>query len=362
VAVLSSASTPFPAGGHRHYESPTGFSFACGALAAATTAFVASLATHTSQCEEREKTPPITDRNTQPLWPDGVSEVDVDALVDEFLKDPSINITLLPDAIEAQVYKSTILLTLNTFYSVLASLDGLPILAHEVQLTRKSKPPNAMPYEHLVQKSKTVNDKILEQVADRLLANPTINSPLVPDAVEREVYVNCLKVIFRVLMVIANSFRLTICGHDLLFAMEPANLEQSAVTVSSSLSQVDMKLLQKFAHEAGVVETAPLSWWDRLWIRREFVAQLHASLYGLILGVVDDILANTRIQILSDDIDLDIVPAKAKSKVTEASPTSKDEAEWSSRNEQVPAGFAAASFAMGFGVGVAFMVILTRQQ
>jgi hypothetical protein len=45
------------------------------------------------------------------------------------------------------------------------------------------------------------------------------------------------------------------------------------------------------------------------------VTHFHASFYGLIIiCILNDSLANIRIQILSDDIDLDCVPAKAESK------------------------------------------------
>jgi F0F1-type ATP synthase assembly protein I len=35
---------------------------------------------------------------------------------------------------------------------------------------------------------------------------------------------------------------------------------------------------------------------------------LHTTLYGLLLGIFDDLFANTQIHILSDEISLDIVP------------------------------------------------------
>jgi hypothetical protein len=51
--------------------------------------------------------------------------------------------------------------------------------------------------------------------------------------------------------------------------------------------------------------------WQR-WLspaNNDFVAQLHASVYCLILGVMDDLLEHTEIQILlSDRISFDLVP------------------------------------------------------
>jgi hypothetical protein len=140
---------------------------------------------------------------------------------------------------------------------------------------------------------------VLEQVADRLLADPTTRSKLVPDAVERQIYINCLNVSFCVLQLLANSFRIHVCGHDLQLTLEPSMFKKSALAISSSLSQIDTELMQDFAQQAGVQEittTANMGWWDQLWVHKEFTAHLHASLFGMILGIVDDILANTQIK------------------------------------------------------------------
>ena len=44
--------------------------------------------------------------------------------------------------------------------------------------------------------------------------------------------------------------------------------------------------------EAGITEE--VGFWDSMFVPQEFVARLHASLYGLILGIVDDMLAKAR--------------------------------------------------------------------
>jgi hypothetical protein len=288
-------------------------------------------------------------------------------LVQEMLDDPSINLTLLLTAIKAQMYKSTIKLTLNLVYSLLGSLDGMPLLAHELKLSRTTASSGKLlkTTKQLMEDSKQINDKVLELVADRLLANPTINSSLVPDAVERQIYINCLKVVFRLLEILSNSFRVTICGHDFRLALEPAQLERSAMAASSSLSLVNLRLVADFAREAGIDEdsTEGFGWWDRLWIRRKIMAHHNTVLYGLVLGILDDIMANTKIQILSDDIVMDIVPPRPKPKQEhqqQQENTTQNESLSTHEEESVSVGsFAVASFAAGMGMGVAVMALLT---
>ena len=71
-----------------------------------------------------------------PLWPAGISAHDVDRLVSEVTSDPTINIASIPDALERQIYSSTMQLCLNAIYRSLANVHGARLLGHEFQLSR----------------------------------------------------------------------------------------------------------------------------------------------------------------------------------------------------------------------------------
>jgi hypothetical protein len=308
------------------------------------------------------------------LWSDGIQAEDgVDAVVAEILNDPSIHLSMIPDAIERRIYKSTIQLTLNIFHSLLTSLNGSQLLSHEIRIHHKSADLDRGVLAATIRSSsRLVNDKVLEQVADRLLANRAIDSSFVPDAVERQIYVNCLKVIFRVLLTISQSFCITICGHELRLQLTPMNVDSTAYAtaveqalVTSSLSTIDMKLLRDFALQSGISEETPveLSWWDSLFVSRQFVAQLHTSLYGLLWGVVDDIMAHTNIQILSDQLSFDIVPSTAKVAVSGYEQSNDETPAPAASDGLVGVGsFAVASFGVGVGVGVTLMALLVNKK
>jgi hypothetical protein len=335
-----------------------------------------------AQCHDTELQP-CFDEN--PLWPNGITEKDVDELVNQCMNDPTINIRAVPDHLERQIYKSTIKLTFNTVYWGLHYLHGVELLGHAVQINRHRQPVESLlptgesPPSLLLQTSgrfsSSLNELYLEEVADRMLANRNVNMTLVPDFVERQLYVNCLKLVFRVLDMLTASFRVRLCGHEFTIRLQQASnpeltpgagaadqltiLQQSALKVSAGpgLLASDVRsaaIIKSFANYAGVVddveavtrptnapsqdnETAvekPSRWqfakeltssllrertaglWDQvLYItglaahpRNAFVQQLHASLYALILGIIDDVLANTEIEVLSDRISFDIRP------------------------------------------------------
>lgn len=242
-------------------------------------------------------------------------EEDVEALVKDFLKDPSINIPTIPDSVERLIYKSTTQLTLNAFYNIFSNLEGIHFMAHQIHLriTRGLDQESQSCSSVLMEpRANTVDDVVLQEMAAHLLDNKTCSQKFLPDRVEHALYSNCLKVVFRVLDVLTSSLHLTICGHEIGLFLEPAAwqdlLENS--TTSSSLYEIDHEKLREFARvQAGVTEELG-SYWESIFVPQEFVTRTHASLYGLILGIVDDMLANTKIEILSDYITLDLSPLR----------------------------------------------------
>eukprot|EP00934_Nitzschia_sp_Nitz4_P009233 Nitzschia sp. Nitz4//scaffold18_size181773//10689//12010//NITZ4_001891-RA/size181773-snap-gene-0.267-mRNA-1//-1//CDS//3329539939//9223//frame0 len=310
----------------------------------------------------------------------GIKESDINELVKELLKDSAVNITLLPDTIEAQLYKSTILLTLNALYYAVANFQGTRIFSHEIHLSvdRDSAAKSSVNIKALVKgAAKNVDDEVLRQVADRLIADPVVNSPWIPDALEHQIYFACLQVVFRILYIALGSLSLQLLGHSVRLQLAPTNSADGAASLleTAALDQltleksgdgmlrhrlgatpVDLNLLRASARQAGVDdETNTDWWWNRIFTRSDFVEQLHVSLYGLILGILDEIFANVEIKILSDSIQLDLVPCTTPDE-TNDEPTNAT----SDTNSDEAVSFAAASFAAGLGMGVTIMAVLAN--
>ena len=237
------------------------------------------------------------ERPPNPLWPAGISEKDLDDYVDSVLSDSSINMSAIPDFVERAIYKSTVSMTANLIYKALSNVHGVELFGHELQLQRDS--PSSGKSSAIDGKQVGINDKIIEQVADRLLSNSAVNQTLVPDVVERQLYINCLKLIFHLVDTMAASFCVTFCGHDLRLHFEPS--PKASISAASSTTKVNLAELQAIARNEVESEG----------IYGEFQIQLQASLYGLVLGLIDDLLANTEIEILSDRVSIDIVKATA---------------------------------------------------
>lgn len=308
----------------------------------------------------------------------GVNSDDVDALVKALMKDPSINMTMLPDALEAQLYKSIIILTLNAILNLLGYLQGARLLSHELSMSIERDPARGSDFAKTFAEGGLpgVNDEVLGQVAKRLLANPAVNSALLPDKLEEQIYTSCLQVMFRVTQIILSTFKIHICGHDLTLKLASKEGLESAILSAASrdvtnhrVTPIDLDLLTTFARRSGVDdETNTDSGWNRMFTRSDFVRQLHISLYGLILGILDDLFqGQLKVQILSDTISFDLVPTDHQ-QYGQKEDTDEDESA-SSNFPYVPPGervpvesFAAASFAAGVGLGVTLMAVLSHVQ
>lgn len=280
-----------------------------------------------------------------PLWPSGVSVDMVNEYVDQILADPDINIKSVPDSMERVIYVSTVRLTLNTVYEVLSWLHGTEVLGHRLVLDRLSVKPDekvlALNLEHRLGR---INVKVLEAMADELLKNKAINQWWVPDIIERQIYANCMRIIFTIIDGIADTMAFHMCGHSLSLRFEPIDPEtarklvqryhgkgieideealdaicdetmkesQEASPVPSFISYLPgygafMKSLHKTLCKLFMRESAEASIVN-LSLIAPLISLSFCSLDSLILGIIDDILSKTDLLVLDDRIRISVVP------------------------------------------------------
>jgi hypothetical protein len=358
-------------------------------IAAGTGAAWSTRTTITTSCEEaKEETPAApTDTTTtttykeapNPLWPSGISNDDVEALVQECLNDPTINIATIPDYLERQIYRSTILLTLNTLYQVLGGLHGSMMWGHELRLVKLPQDNEMVKSNRIIslKDSVSIADDVLEQVVDQLMANTAVNQPLIPDVIERQIYKNCLTLIFRLLDLLTSSLQLQCCGH--VVGLQIAPIVSGNPTVQAAAVQqataIDPAQVLAYARSLGVhpdeqVNDARRSFFDRFFrpVQTEMLAQLHATLYALILGILDDVLQHSQIRILSDTVVLDFVPvppdvlaAKQQQQQQSSVDGTIDDKVVPPLPEQSSSALPLATFTAGLGMGMTLMVLLKRK-
>jgi hypothetical protein len=162
----------------------------------------------------------------------------------------------IPDVLEAELYRMTVRLVLNMIYSSIGAMHGAEFLAgHRMELKRRRETADEAATSRLFLKENSgIDEAILEQVADRLLQNSAVNYTAIPDFVERQIYGNCLKLVFRLLDTLANTFCINICGHELRIYFDPIKpsmvdldhlpaVTPGVVTTQSSKSRINIEVL-----------------------------------------------------------------------------------------------------------------------
>jgi hypothetical protein len=242
----------------------------------------------------------------------------VEELVQQVIQDPTIKIATIPDVLEIQIYRSTINLVIDALYRVLNQLHGTKIAntSHEIQLKRidlglkSSRKKLRQHYNERKARTITdVSDDFLEGIAEGMLSNRNINQRFLPDSIEKKLYINCLKLIFRLLEMIADCIKITVCGHDLRIAISKASVETAMENATMHMAEVDRSKLYEMAKTVGDLDhkTGKMFWLSRK--KQAFLHTLHASMLALLLAILDDLMHKTCIELFSDRMVLDIVPS-----------------------------------------------------
>jgi hypothetical protein len=61
------------------------------------------------------------------------------------------------------------------------------------------------------------NEEALDELTLQLLANKSINQCIIPDFIERDIYKNCLRLVFRLIDKVANTISIGHCGRTIFY-------------------------------------------------------------------------------------------------------------------------------------------------
>lgn len=263
----------------------------------------------------------------------GVREADVSSLVESILQYDSMNLPIVPDIVKRTIYRSTIKLSFNLFYSSLSRLDGTDFLQSSPGGTSKllhlerSFVEKGHRHKNWAAFQQTIDVKPLDQLASLLLKNEAVNQAAIPDAVEKDMYVNCLKIIFWVLHIITCSMRINFCGHTISMNLAPASSYFQSRTRGSQMTDTFIKQISAFIVNPQTIETFSREAQALLQmdgsgnkggggiksgmaflrsslskVQEVMIKRMNTSLYGMILAIVDDLLSCTKIEVLNDEI------------------------------------------------------------
>lgn len=175
------------------------------------------------------------------------------------------------------------------------ALDGISVLGHAINVDEiASKCTTADIVGQM--KPDAINMKPLERMVDALLEAAPINQAFIPDSLERQLYLNCLVIIFQVLQAFARSVSIDLVGHKLALDLKPCEAALDSVTESikeggngSVLFLADDALLERLVDDhldsGGNVE------WVPDFIERAIIKNLYTLIVHLLGNLLPEIEA-----------------------------------------------------------------------
>ncbi|KAK3261042.1 hypothetical protein CYMTET_30035 [Cymbomonas tetramitiformis] len=194
--------------------------------------------------------------------------------------------SLIPDSVEKEVYTAVLVLVLDALHDMFSKLNGLKVFGHELLLNIEEVA--------LANPDTNVEVPNFGPLVEALLRNDDVNIDWVPDFVERQLYLNCLTVVYGLLHEIAKSFEITFMGMEITLKLCPSkDVWQSEAMMASSFQVDSASVAEKVDKMLGKVDNDKFSSLKR---------RLYSDFYVFILCLCAGILETVNIQLFDSNV------------------------------------------------------------
>jgi len=144
----------------------------------------------------------------------------------------------MSDEFQSRLYAHSVKIMLCLVHEGMWSIDGASVFGYQVVLqqlrkharTRLEREGGWVEEQHCTM----IDRKVLEDFVDSILEEPTLNSPFIPDVIERVVYLNCVIVVFNLIADLSQGVKISFMGHKLTWRFEPETLVENQKPIASS--------------------------------------------------------------------------------------------------------------------------------
>lgn len=246
----------------------------------------------------RHRVLPASEGTENPLDRRSMVEAHTRDMVHAILRHQTLNIAYLPDTIEREVYSFAIGVTYKYLLKWTSYLHGVSFLKHQMILELKEDfDADAVV---ALMAAETIDVARLEQVVDLMLSNKELNIWVIPDALERRVYLAALAIIFQALQAFARSTSVGISGHELSLNFK-ANSNWKPEDVVEKMLTGNSAVIDELVDDH-------LSAHNILWIPDAVERALLRNLYALVPALIDSVLGKADLRLLGNSIKIHLEP------------------------------------------------------
>lgn len=245
--------------------------------------------------------------------------------VEDMIEDGHLtHLTIVPNSFETKLYVDVARLMIFIWHHSFQTLNSASFWGHQLQVVTS-------PHSHTTSGSKGrkarthVGEEQISLIVDKMLESEAVNLTIVPDFIEKRLYVNCIMVVFQLLddLVTGDGDEVTCMGHALRFSLEKQPLDLLQRTLKDRPvrhCQIDDAVLNELTDELLADEDVNLQWMPDV-IER----QIYKSVLRLMIRVMEEVVCRVKMKMLGRDIDVRILGVEDV-KADQASKAQKPEA------------------------------------
>mmetsp|Transcript_3115 Transcript_3115/g.7000 ORF Transcript_3115/g.7000 Transcript_3115/m.7000 type:complete len:705 (-) Transcript_3115:58-2172(-) len=230
---------------------------------------------------------------------------DVEGLVDCMVADGRLShVWFLPPAFQRKLYIDLAQVLIFGVKQSLLTLDDTSIWGHKLKVSTR---PVLNVAGLATGRTSTVGEDQLRLVVDALLESRVVHLRGMPQALERQIYHNCVVVVVQLIenLLSADEQQIALMGHAMRFHLEPQPIHVVRDIMSElrvKRGEVDEEALEELV-ETFLEET------NLAWVPDLVERQVYKAVFRLMIRVAEDLLCRLRMNVLGRELKLSLVSA-----------------------------------------------------
>ncbi|KAF4687762.1 kelch-like [Perkinsus olseni] len=207
---------------------------------------------------------------------------------------------LVPHEFEKKLYLDILSIVTFAFENAMGSLDNIQLWGHAVKVRSVQE---SEPFINFKISGTSIHGREqLGIIVDSMLRDEFVNNPLIPDAVERSLYLNTVILIFRILEDLSNSLHVSVMGHRLEWRLIPLDIAEVHCQKAPSHIKLNEEVIDRLVKE--LLSDASI---NVFWIPDIIESAIYRNVLRLMLRVVEELLGRVELDLLGTAFSLKLV-------------------------------------------------------
>ncbi|EEQ99837.1 hypothetical protein Pmar_PMAR020296, partial [Perkinsus marinus ATCC 50983] len=192
---------------------------------------------------------------------------------------------LVPHEFEKKLYLDILSIVTFAFENAMGSLDNMQLWGHAIKVRSVQE---SDVFINLKLSGTSIHGREqLSVIVDSMLRDEFVNNPLIPDAVERSLYLNTVILIFRILEDLSNSLHVSVMGHRLEWKLIPLEIAEVYCQKAPSHIKLNEEVIDRLVKE--LLSDASI---NVFWIPDIIESAIYRNVLRLMLRVVEELLGS----------------------------------------------------------------------